>query len=468
MKSQMHARNKTTREQTPDTTAKAKPMYQSRPFVVQSESALKSQPPDLKASLKEAERYGHHLSKKQFPTDEKGKSAENEVDAAKKLGKERNFASDAGNLGRMTPIQKAENGEERDPAVLRQKYAGRWQETGQPWDKAQSHIIDKHGDARHIDANRQVAEYMRGTHRAAERMELPPQGQKNSKGYTDTPIRNNREILAAGARQVKNQSGNVEKMQLLDQENKKVGKVYSSPYSNNTRSENAARSPKGQTPFSSIIAHGGPNKSDYSKKADNNIYGNAHYNSTDSSARNKRAAVSVSEMTRGMGAGAGQIMAEESGYLFDSNTTRDGAYGNKDTAGRMPAAYKGSQKDIITTETAALQNDDEKMMETRLGKQLNYQLDYERRQRHKPLERSASEPLPATRAQQREETNAALKRTGFNEQDVRRAGLEPGKNDFETAVTGNLRKEELSLPQEIQEITDFKKFFKQKKEREKK
>jgi hypothetical protein len=62
MKSRIRAHKKRTREQIPDTTAQAKPMFQPRPFVVQSQSAQKSQQPDLKTSLRQAERYGHHLS----------------------------------------------------------------------------------------------------------------------------------------------------------------------------------------------------------------------------------------------------------------------------------------------------------------------------------------------------------------------------------------------------------------------
>ncbi len=66
MKSRIRTQKKRTREQIPDTTAQAKPMFQSRPFVVQSQSAQKSQPPDLKTSLKQAERYGHHVSQMQL------------------------------------------------------------------------------------------------------------------------------------------------------------------------------------------------------------------------------------------------------------------------------------------------------------------------------------------------------------------------------------------------------------------
>ncbi|MEH2250340.1 hypothetical protein [Nostoc sp.] len=62
MKSRIRTHNKTTREQIPDTMAQAEPMFQSRPFVVQSQSAQKLQPPDLKTSVMRAERYGHHLS----------------------------------------------------------------------------------------------------------------------------------------------------------------------------------------------------------------------------------------------------------------------------------------------------------------------------------------------------------------------------------------------------------------------
>lgn len=65
MKSRMHTRKNKTREQTLETTAQGKPMFQSRPFVVESQSDQKVQNPDLKTPLKQAERYGHHLKKKQ-------------------------------------------------------------------------------------------------------------------------------------------------------------------------------------------------------------------------------------------------------------------------------------------------------------------------------------------------------------------------------------------------------------------
>ncbi len=63
MKSRIRTRKKSPREQTPDfSTTPAQPMFQSRSFVVQSQSTEKSQQqPDLKTKLIQAERYGHHL-----------------------------------------------------------------------------------------------------------------------------------------------------------------------------------------------------------------------------------------------------------------------------------------------------------------------------------------------------------------------------------------------------------------------
>ncbi len=65
MKSRIRTRKKTTREQALDSSAApAQPMFQSRPFVVQSQSTQKSQQqPDLKTSLRRAQRYGHHLDR---------------------------------------------------------------------------------------------------------------------------------------------------------------------------------------------------------------------------------------------------------------------------------------------------------------------------------------------------------------------------------------------------------------------
>ena len=66
MASRLRTRKKITRHQTPDlSTIPAQPMFQSRPFVVQTQSAQKSQQPDLKTSLRRAQRYGHHLSRLQ-------------------------------------------------------------------------------------------------------------------------------------------------------------------------------------------------------------------------------------------------------------------------------------------------------------------------------------------------------------------------------------------------------------------
>jgi hypothetical protein len=66
MKSRIRTQKKSTKEQTPDfSTAPAQPMFQSRPFVVQSKTAERSQQPDLKTSLMRAQRYGHHLSRMQ-------------------------------------------------------------------------------------------------------------------------------------------------------------------------------------------------------------------------------------------------------------------------------------------------------------------------------------------------------------------------------------------------------------------
>ncbi|MEH2008607.1 hypothetical protein [Nostoc sp.] len=67
MKSRLYARKKSTREQTPNfSTAPAQPMFQSRPFVVQTQTTEKSQQHDLKAQLMRSERYGHDVSRVNF------------------------------------------------------------------------------------------------------------------------------------------------------------------------------------------------------------------------------------------------------------------------------------------------------------------------------------------------------------------------------------------------------------------
>lgn len=65
MKSRMRTHKKRTKEQTQEfSSAPAQGMFQSRPFVVQTQQAEKSQQPDLNTSLMRAERYGHHLGRK--------------------------------------------------------------------------------------------------------------------------------------------------------------------------------------------------------------------------------------------------------------------------------------------------------------------------------------------------------------------------------------------------------------------
>lgn len=67
MSSRLRIRKKSTRIETPDvSTTPAQGMFQSRPFVVETHSAEKSQQqPDLKIALMRAQRYGHHLHKMQ-------------------------------------------------------------------------------------------------------------------------------------------------------------------------------------------------------------------------------------------------------------------------------------------------------------------------------------------------------------------------------------------------------------------
>lgn len=64
MASRLRTRQKISSKQTPDfSTAPAQAMFQSRPFVVQTQTAQKPQQPDLKTSLMRAQRYGHNLSR---------------------------------------------------------------------------------------------------------------------------------------------------------------------------------------------------------------------------------------------------------------------------------------------------------------------------------------------------------------------------------------------------------------------
>lgn len=65
MARRLRTRQKKTSIATPDysTAPQTSGMFQSRPFVVQTQTAQKSQQPDLKTSLMRAQRYGHRLDK---------------------------------------------------------------------------------------------------------------------------------------------------------------------------------------------------------------------------------------------------------------------------------------------------------------------------------------------------------------------------------------------------------------------
>src|SRR3712207_3767998 len=90
MAKRLYTQTKDIKREKPDVlTAPAQGMFQSRPFVVQPQTAQKSQQPDLKTSLMRARRYGHHLSRMQ-PT---GVSAAKAVQP--KLGNGQQIESDS-------------------------------------------------------------------------------------------------------------------------------------------------------------------------------------------------------------------------------------------------------------------------------------------------------------------------------------------------------------------------------------
>ena len=66
MVKRLYTRAQDIKRKKPDvSTASTQPMFQSRPFVVQPQTAQQSQQPDLKTSLIRAQRYGHHLGRMQ-------------------------------------------------------------------------------------------------------------------------------------------------------------------------------------------------------------------------------------------------------------------------------------------------------------------------------------------------------------------------------------------------------------------
>ncbi|MEH1930301.1 hypothetical protein [Nostoc sp.] len=63
MTSQIHAQNQHTKKETQDlSNTPVQGMFKARPFVVQAQKANQVQQPDLKTSLIQAKRYGHHLN----------------------------------------------------------------------------------------------------------------------------------------------------------------------------------------------------------------------------------------------------------------------------------------------------------------------------------------------------------------------------------------------------------------------
>ncbi|MDF5735978.1 MULTISPECIES: hypothetical protein [unclassified Nostoc] len=416
-----------TRKQTPGlSTASTSSMFDSRPFVVQSQTAENVQQPDIKTSLIRAEQYGHDLGR--IPPKDVSITTQVQPKMAKGQSQESDQASSsqviqaAPNLKSLSSVFKElplRLKRKRNPDEQIASSNKRAKTDPSPDPNQQRWVVDQHETVRRINPHRQVAEYMRGSQRTAETMTLPSLGEKREKGYLQTSISTQRDILAAGARHVRRNSGEFQKQQLVDGAGNEIGKVYPAIFGGK-RPDDAARNPGGKTPVSNLRSgQSKANKTDYGKKDDNNIYGTKHYKSQSDEFRLRRGSVSISEMNRAMGAGAGQLLAESSG--FTQSVSRDEAYGTKNKPGRIPATYKGSQKDIINTESAALKSADEKMLDTPFGQQIDFQLNFERNQRKQPLTRRASNPeIFASSKQQQEETERALLSTGFSKEDVRR------------------------------------------------
>jgi hypothetical protein len=285
-----------------------------------------------------------------------------------------------------------------------------------------SGFVDDQGLSRHIDSGLEVGEYMRMAQRAAERMPLPEAGPPDEKGYMDVPLTSPRDALAAGARYARSSAPNeFPRQRLVDEDGELIGKVYQSPFGN--RRPPDARNPGAPRPFSNLTSGpSGAYHSHYGMSGQDNIYGSAHYASAEPDVVARQRAVSISEMNRGMGAGAGQLLAQATG--LPQEVSRDVAYGPGNDPGLIPASYQGSERDIIDTETAALHGEDEKVMEREVGHQIAFQLDHARHQRRPRMERRGSAPdLPATASQVDEETQHALLESGFSRQDVRLATL---------------------------------------------
>ncbi|HAA30301.1 MAG TPA: hypothetical protein DCE56_24735 [Cyanobacteria bacterium UBA8553] len=122
MKSRIYARKKSTREQTPDfSTAPAPPMFQSRPFVVQSKEGEKSnqQKTDLKTQLSRATRFGHILRKR---PEEQSKAVRGQERKAVQRKEEEKQAEPNKSEGMIQLAPKKTNIASEQPSEAEQKY----------------------------------------------------------------------------------------------------------------------------------------------------------------------------------------------------------------------------------------------------------------------------------------------------------------------------------------------------------
>lgn len=174
MKSQMQDSKKKTMEQKQDTTAQGKPMFQSRPFVVQSQSDQLSQPNDMKTSLKQAERYGHHVSQMQ-PI---GVSAPKAVQQKKDASSEGECIQRASREGSMEIEEKEEIAESSEMGAQKNKGKGRSNpedETDRPRTPVSKAGEDKQGSAGEAQGEKEKApwegrqKYKEGSYGGTER-----------------------------------------------------------------------------------------------------------------------------------------------------------------------------------------------------------------------------------------------------------------------------------------------------------
>lgn len=117
MTSQLNIYNNKTRKETlPSSNTPTHRKFDSYPFVVQSKSDYHEQPPNLKTSLIQAEKYGHHLSKTNLAKESVPTVVQRKTDIQSAIISPNFEGQTTGNSLNSKPVQMVQGKEEREQA----------------------------------------------------------------------------------------------------------------------------------------------------------------------------------------------------------------------------------------------------------------------------------------------------------------------------------------------------------------